>query len=169
MRWILFQEVLTHRVYDGKDIDHENHNPPPSTRIAMNALRSIQHAHDNHACEQDQAAVDGGGPAAPSIDEDYSYDGEGKDAYSGNPRGKESGFRRVETGLFEEQRCILRKISSTHSLTESRNGEDTNVDYPIYTAQLLHSHQEHSKNQGLPCLLSEDLGQFRDVATYALL
>ena len=84
--------IFTHGVHNGKDIDHENHNPSPSARIAMNTLRSIQHAHNNHTCKEDQAAVDCGGSAAPSIHKDYSHDGEGKDTNSGNPGGEEGCF-----------------------------------------------------------------------------
>lgn len=71
---------LTHRIHDGEDIDHEDHDPPPGTGVAVDALRSIQHPHNSHTREEDEATVDGGGSATPAVDEDYGEDREGEDA-----------------------------------------------------------------------------------------
>ena len=44
---------FTHGVSDGKYIDRDNYDPPPSAISCMHAIRAIEQAHENRTCGQD--------------------------------------------------------------------------------------------------------------------
>lgn len=65
---------LTHRVCYGEYVDGHDHHPSADTVIGVDAVGGVEHAHEDHADEDQDAAIEGGGASTPLIDEHESYD-----------------------------------------------------------------------------------------------
>jgi hypothetical protein len=107
---------LAHDVCDGEDVDGDDHNPSDDTVVGMNAIGGVEHAHENHACKDEDSSIESGRATTPFVDEHEGYNGGDANEYGGNAGCKESCFRGGDAGLLEQEGSILDVVSGLQEL-----------------------------------------------------
>jgi hypothetical protein len=83
---------LTHSVSNSEDVDGDCH-PSTDAVVSVDAIGGVKHVHKKHAIEDQNAAVQSGGAAAPFVDEHESYDSRNADEDYRYAGCEECGFR----------------------------------------------------------------------------
>lgn len=97
--------------YCGENVDRNDDNPTACSRIAMNSITRVESAYQKHCDAEPEAPVDGTVSTAPFVGEEESGYSYAEDNECGHSRGEKRSFRRSETGLCEEKRCVLTSVS----------------------------------------------------------